>query len=199
MANPFSNRKKIRGWKRRLRQLASLRDFNLELDPLALSRDGVRVVKLLQSPWSNLVPRNPPIWYRREVLRVFGEIYDSWSGTLAEMNEPFYLKVWLFHPRFHRTQVVAAVGDRVEWYESGFTEDSHVPPEPLPMYQVDNGVSSRWTWTPCLDQDFLVERKAELDREELEWLTANATEVTEREGGELMFRLHHGSVWLGSR
>lgn len=195
MANPFSNRKKVRGWKRRLRELERFRLAHRELNLDALRRSEYEYVKLWLDPWSRLVPRDPPVWFRRRVLAAFLDILASWQRTLEASGEPFYLRLWLFYPRFHRTQVVAAVGDRIAWYRNTFEAAPGARPLPPhlrdPAYELD-----ALQWEPCLDTDVLLEDDA-LDSRELGRIQRRASRVEQTSWGKTLFLFDRGFVWLG--
>ncbi|HTE17101.1 MAG TPA: hypothetical protein VK689_01835, partial [Armatimonadota bacterium] len=92
MPNPFSNKKKVRGWKRRIRQLERLRLAYREMDVERLRAAERQYVKIWLDPWSRVVPRNPPYWYRRRVVATFIDIYESWRRALEASGEPYYLE-----------------------------------------------------------------------------------------------------------
>jgi hypothetical protein len=77
MPYPFSNRKRIRGWKKLADKINHLKNANLEINRELLEKYGRDYVKLTISPWRNLTPRNPPFWYRRLFLDALVEIYES--------------------------------------------------------------------------------------------------------------------------
>jgi hypothetical protein len=39
---------------------------------------------------------------------------------LDKTGKPYYLKIWLFEPRFSMSQVVCAVGDAIDFYNTAF-------------------------------------------------------------------------------
>lgn len=195
MANPFSNRKKVRGWKRRLRELERFRRAHLELDVEALRRSEVVYVKLWLDPWSRLVPRDPPVWFRRRVLAAFLDILHSWNRALEAAGEPFYLRLWLFDPRFHRTQVVAAVGDRIAWYRNSFEAAPGARPVPPPHLHDPAYDLAALEWEPCRDTDVVLEEDA-AERGDLRILR-RATRVEHTSWGQPLFLFDRGFVWLG--
>ena len=196
MANPFSNRKKVRGWKRRLRELERFRLAHRELDVDALRRNEVAYVKLLLDPWSRLVPRDPPVWFGRRVLAAFLDILRSWHGALEATGEPYYLRLWLFDPRFHRTQVVAAMGDRIRWYEKSFEPAAGAPPLPPPHLGDPAYDLAALEWEPCRDTDVLLEDDA-ADERELARIRLRASRVEYASWGQPLFLFDRGLVWLG--
>lgn len=128
--------KEVRGWKRRIRQLEQFRLAHRELNVEALRRGrGVRYVKIWLDPWSRLEPRNPPYWYRRRILAALIDILGAWREQLERMGEPYYLALWLFDPDFHRSQVVAAAGESIEYYRTLFEPAAGTPAHPPAAYR----------------------------------------------------------------
>ena len=196
MANPFSNRKKVRGWKRRLRELERFRRAHLALDVGALRRDELAYVKLWLDPWSRLAPRDPPVWFRRRVLAAFLDVLHAWHRALEAAGEPYYLRLWLFDPRFHRTQVVAATGGRIAWYETMFAPAAGAPPLPPPHYRDPAYDLAALEWEPCLDTDVLLADDA-ADMRELGRLVLRASRLEQTSDGQALLLFDRGRVWLG--
>lgn len=203
MANPFSNRKKVRGWKRRIRQLERFRLAHRELDVDALRRGGRHYVKMWLDPWRRVVPRNPPYWYRRRTLTAFLDILDGWRERLEAAGEPYYLELWLFHPDFHDTQVVAATGAMIDFYRTVFEPAVDAPVLPPAEYRdpaydlsglhwrAGQVVDAHLASTYAGDAEALV-RLAELGR------SADRVQATV-DGTDTLYIFHRGRVWLGSR
>ncbi|WP_420124856.1 hypothetical protein [Longimicrobium sp.] len=203
MPNPFSNRKKVRGWKRRIRQLERFRLAHRELDVEALRLDQRHYVKIWLDPWSRLVRRNPPHWFRRRIVAAFIDIHDAWRERLEAAGEPYYLEIWLFHPDFHDSQVVAAVGDAIGYYRTMFDPAEDAPAQPPAEYRdaaydlddlhwrVGQVIDVRMASTYAGDSEALVEL-AELGR------SADRVQAT-ADGTDTLYIFHKGLVWLGSR
>ncbi len=196
MANPFSNRKKVRGWKRRLRELERFRLAHRTLDVDALRRDELAYVKLWLDPWSRLVPRDPPVWFRRRVLAAFLDVLHSWGRALEATGEPYYLRLWLYDPRFHRTQVVAAMGERIRWYETMFVPAAGARALPPPQFRDPAYDLAEVEWEPCLDTDVLLEDDAS-DERDLARIRRRASRVEHARWGQALFLFDRGLVWLG--
>lgn len=197
MPNPFSNRIKVRGWKRRIRQLERFRLAHRELDVEALRLDGRHYVKIWLDPWSRLVPRNPPHWFRRRIVAVFLDVLGAWRERLEAAGEPYYLELWLFHPDFHDTQVVAAMGDATAWYRTMFEPVADVAPHPPAEYRdADYDLAPlHWRVGRVID----AEMPMEFDAQRLTELATTADRIDESSTGEAIFVFYRGLVWLGSR
>jgi hypothetical protein len=48
------------------------------------------------------------------------DIYNNWKVTLDNLGIDYYLKIWLFDPRFSKSQVVCAIGEDTDFYENTF-------------------------------------------------------------------------------
>jgi hypothetical protein len=198
MANPFSNRKKVRGWKRRIRQLEQFRLAHRELDVEALRRGGRHYVKIWLDPWRRLVPRNPPYWYRRRIVAAFIDILGAWRERLDAAGEPYYLELWLFHPDFYDTQVVAAVGEEIDFYRTSFEAAEGASAQPPTEYR-DAGYdldSVRWR----VGQVISVEMASayERDFQALAKLVPTADRIQQTADGDTLLIFYRGLVWLGS-
>jgi hypothetical protein len=199
MANPFSNRKKVRGWKRRLRELERFRLHHRELDAEALPGEGVHYVKVWLDPWSRLEKRNPPLWFRRRIVAALLDIHDAWREALERRGEPYYLSVWLFHPDFHRSQVVAALGDdTIAYYRGVFEPAPDAPPRPPALYDDRAYDLDRLQWTAGTEINASYGSSA-WDGEELqEWLrSADRVEPT-ADGSDTLFIWELGKVWASA-
>jgi hypothetical protein len=199
MANPYSNKKKVRGWKRRIRQLERLRLAYRELDVEWLRGAERQYVKIWLDPWSRLVPRNPPYWYRRRVLAAFVDIYASWRRVLEASGEPYYLELWLFHPDFHSTQVVAAVGSMLKFYDKVFEPAPNGAPRPPALYDDPDYDLDRFRWRAGTEVYVRLKSIEVVDAEDEARLAREADRVeTSRYTGDTMYIFEMGSVWQGS-
>jgi len=152
--------KKMRGHNRRHKQIDNWRLDNLSLDLndyLVNERDRY-YAKISIHPWSgisrtNSVTPEPTGQTKQKMLNGLLEIYVDWKNQLDKLGQPYYLKVWLFEPRFSRSQVVCAIGERIDYYESLFYK-----PGKIKTLQPDNYGSlkiqlSILTWDYRLDED----------------------------------------------
>lgn len=57
---------------------------------------------------------------RAHVLGALLDIYDCWKKQLDKTGQPYYLKLWLFEPRFLQSQVVCATQDSLHFYDHTF-------------------------------------------------------------------------------
>ncbi len=198
MATPFVNRKKVRGWKRRLRQLERFRLIYSVLDIQRLRAREVEYVKLWLDPWHRLVKRNPPFWYRRRVVAAFIDILQSWKAQLDGLNEPYYLRFWLFDPRFYSTQVVAAVGSRILFYERSFNDAPGMESSPPKPYHDAGYDLHALQWHTVLDEEYFLASVDAESEEDRVYLRNAASREEIAPDGDTLYIMKRGLIWIGA-
>tara|TARA_R110001592_G_C13175399_1_gene750262 strand:+ start:3975 stop:4628 length:654 start_codon:yes stop_codon:yes gene_type:complete len=152
--------KKIRGHKRRWKEIESWRLDNLDLnltDYLLNERDRC-YSKIRVHPWSgisltNSITPKPTRKTKQKILKGLLDIYEDWKSQLDKLGQPYYLKIWLFEPRFSQSQVVCAIGDSVDFYENTFfkpDESKKLNPEKYGQLQDE---IENFNWEYRLDED----------------------------------------------
>jgi hypothetical protein len=110
--------KKIRGLKRRQKNINFWFEVNKVIDLEQLKESGY-YCKSKIDPWSNLCyDASYPSGYRRQLFSRLMDINDRWKADVETSFQDYYLAVWVFDSRFIDSQVVAAIGERVSYYES---------------------------------------------------------------------------------
>lgn len=107
----MSSRKKIRGWKRRLKAIESWEKVNTILPIAWLRQHGRYHVRCYVSPWYDLDKRSPPMWFFRKVLQAFIRLHTSWKASLDAEGAPYHLQFWVYEPERYRTDLVVHLGE----------------------------------------------------------------------------------------
>lgn len=81
------------------------------------------------------------------------DIYESWQTKLGSLGRPFYLKIWLFEPRFSQSQVVCGIGDKIESYDNAFYKPGHEKKLNPANYGKLQQRMSQFQWEFGLDED----------------------------------------------
>ena len=152
--------KKIRGHNRRHKQLDNWRLDNLSLDltDYLLNERDRYYAKIRVHPWSGLSLTNsltpqPTGKTKQKMLNGLLDIYEDWKAQLDKLGQPYYLKVWLFEPRFSQSQVVCAIGDNVDFYENTFHKPDTNKAIQLDNYGTLKTKLSKLNWDYRLDED----------------------------------------------
>jgi hypothetical protein len=174
-----------------VRRLATLEKMGAQLDMNHLREFGYATYQLHIAPFSNLIRRNPPGWYSRDYFESMCRVLASWKSALERGDDEHYLALWVFHPRFARSQVVAAIGQRIERYRTLFKPRSPEPqfPQFLSEYRTSYAWKATWDYEPYWKD------KAELTGKDLEYLRLRGA-VEDRSGTDPEYLLPLGTVWI---
>jgi hypothetical protein len=119
--------------------------------------------------------------------------------TLGRNNCYKYLKIWLFEPRFYQTQVVAAVGERMKYYENLFTPEAQPKRFPYELYNGKDYNSHDFEWELRVDEEVKYEQEEGLDEDYIAWLKKYAWRIERTQNDDTLYAVRYGKVWLGSR
>ena len=149
---------KIRGQKRRHRQIEEWRLENLNLRFDLIEKYKGDHIDIVVHPWCDISIINSKIpepkgKTRQLMLTGLIDIYNSWKVQLDKLGQPYYLKIWLFEHRFSKSQVVCAINDRIDYYENNFFK-----PDNLKTLNLDNFGTAKHrlkdlNWEYRLDED----------------------------------------------
>lgn len=117
--------RKIRGHRRRWKDIDDWVDRNKNLDLEYLKSRERDYAKIRVHPWSGISITESEIAQpkgetKKRMLQGLIDIHDAWKSKLDSLNEPYYLKIWLFDPNFSRSQVVCAIGTALNFYDITF-------------------------------------------------------------------------------
>ena len=117
--------RKIRGNRRLQKQIPKWVADAVGINMDFLSKNQYWYVDVFVHPWCDISIINSEIPEPKSVTRnliilALERIYDNWKLQLDTLNEPYYLKIWLYEPRVSKSQVVCAIGERIEYYNNSF-------------------------------------------------------------------------------
>ncbi|RXR18882.1 hypothetical protein [Flavobacterium stagni] len=214
--------KKIRGHKRRHKQIDNWRLDNLSLDltDYLLNERDRYYAKIRVHPWSgisltNSITPQPKGKTKQKMLNGLLDIYENWKTQLDKLGKPYYLKVWLFEPRFSQSQVVCAIGDNVGFYENTFYKPDSDKTIQLDRYGTLKTKLSNLNWDYSLDEDhydntLVGEPEIYVSRQDYEetvkWFDKllkkpHRTQKFKEPIGETteLYSFKRGDVWLGGQ
>ena len=145
--------KKIRGLKKKVAKIQNWVEEYLKLDIEQLSEYKYHYSKVYVQPWDNISLNNSQIpepkgKTKKEILNGLEKIYDSWKVELEKSEKPYYLKIWIYEPRISKSQVVCAIGDRIEYYENLFEKVDYKKNNS----SFTNSLSSEFKWESKIDE-----------------------------------------------
>ncbi|MGG1876394.1 hypothetical protein ABDI30_02200 [Paenibacillus cisolokensis] len=197
--------KKIRGMRKKARKLETWADYHKQLHVDSLLQYNKEYVKLWISPFYNLYQinpnligrKNPPYKFRRQVFYQLIEIYVAWQEQLEQLNQPYYLKIWLGDPEFMDSQIVAAINDEIDYYNHIFMDHEEHKDFPL---KIHHPLMDRFVWKRCVNGYVVWESDLETAQEVNEIQNkAFKTFETEVDGRiERSYFMKTGDMWVGS-
>jgi len=207
---------KIRGQKRRQKDLDKWIDFNKDLDLYCLNNYGCYYAKAKFGPWANLFNERPyPTEYKRQLFSNLIKFYFGWKKQLEKNYDRYYLKIWIYSPRFINSQIVAAVGDKVDYYENLFEKSDKNLAFPMLEFNNETELIQQFNWSLNKDCDYHLE--SEFSESKLEdfmsaedyyheqkfykKLIKNNTPFkliqNENQKEEKLFSIEKGNIWIG--
>ena len=126
-------RKKIRGWKRRVKQVERWGEWIRNPDLKYYDQSGFTYDRCTLSPFYMLVKRHPPLWFYKLIIEQFIIALYEWDKVFQDRGEPYDLILWLYDPAFIRSEIIC--------------------------YKVDKaGERMRFSWDSDLDKQFPVKK-----------------------------------------
>ncbi|RZK09173.1 MAG: hypothetical protein EOO43_21255 [Flavobacterium sp.] len=94
---------KIRGQKRRSKNIQDWIDANLIYNKSYFFKNNRDYCEVLVHPWCDISIINSAIpeprrKNRRKIIAGLLDIYESWKAELDTLTKDYYLKIWLFEP-----------------------------------------------------------------------------------------------------
>ncbi|USZ14213.1 hypothetical protein NGM44_07395 [Moraxella sp. FZFQ2102] len=131
--------KKIRGQNRRLRAIQRWVEINRHLDLKTLKETQRDYVKFKVAPFgqlniTNSVYPEPYGKFKEQFIQGLFDIYQHWKIQLDSLNQPYYLKIWLFQNKISHSQVVCAIGDYLHFYDNTFETVQNSNPQNLNQF-----------------------------------------------------------------
>ena len=203
-----SIKKKVRGLRGKVKRIEWWKEQHLDLDLNRLEKYGKEYVKVWISPFYNLYTinkfesghKNPPNWFNRLILRSMIDIYKSWEIKLKETGQPYYLKIWLYDPNFVDSQIVAAIGDNINYYLNLFEKDNNRQ-FPYEEYSISGIDLKDFNWVLYKDQYVVFESEHTDEPEYLNYIKKRAAKVPQEKvlgNDETCYYIRSGNIWVGS-
>lgn len=150
--------RKIRGHKRRWKEIDNWVDAYKNIDIDSLKSRQRDYAKISVHPWSSISLLNSEILCptgktKMKIFKGLIEIYNAWKNELDQLGELYYLKIWLYEPRFLKSQVVCAIGDCLDFYTKTFFKPDDTKVLNPKNYGLLEKEVSQFAWEYCLDED----------------------------------------------
>jgi len=194
-------RKKIRGWKRRVRQLERWGELIKEpyLKHFVSDTGRHTYERCYLSPFYRLDKRQPPLWFFKMIIGQFVKAFQSWEVVFKKLGQPHDLQFWLYDPAYISSEIICHKmqhsGDikRFSW-ESDFTKPFPFGKLGSPEYYL-----TQFDWVLADDAQIHFEDDLEYaDFTEAD-LLADGYIKKIQDDGNAYFTKRTGDIWIGRR
>lgn len=201
----ISIHKKTRGMRKKAKNLILWADYHKKLNIDSLIKYHKEYVKIWIYPFYRLYQitpnkvgkKNPKNRFRKQVFYQLIEIYLAWQEELNQLNQPYYLKIWLGDPEFMDSQVVAAIDSEIEYYNKIFKTNET---DKDFLFRIQHPLIDQFKWERCWNGYYVWE--SDLDTiEEINKVRHQAVEINEHiiDGKtEKSYFIPTGDMWVGS-
>ncbi len=196
--------KKLRGMHRRARQIGQWQQTAPEPSPLeTLAYWQYAVANLSPTGWRSYLSATdsrhptPPPGIRRTMLAGLLMTYHHWQQALQQLQEPYYLRLWVDEREFVRSEVVAAIGSRITWYDGLFEMPvPGNPPLPVELRQVPG--AQELHWQAYYKETVFAAEELKADPALTKWAMRRPHRITEQ-AGEQIYVVTTGRCWVGGQ
>ena len=103
-----SPNKKIRGWKRRIKQVNKWGEIIKTpfIDRFLSQNDSNTYYRCTISPFYALEKRQPPLWFFKLIISKFILAYFEWDKVFKKLVIPYDLQIWIYDPHFIWSEII---------------------------------------------------------------------------------------------
>ncbi|MFD1294965.1 hypothetical protein ACFQ5N_14065 [Lutibacter holmesii] len=208
--------KKIRGLNQIWKNIEKWKNAQLKLNIENLKQYERDYAKIWVHPFSGISITNskktePKRETKKRILNGLIDIYESWKNQLDELNEPYYLKIWLFEERLSKSQVVCAIGNSIDYYNSTFNIPENTKKFKTDFIGLIKTRMESFNWEHRLDENILFssdigdreDYKNEIEYlENKKWLDNRLKKkhvIKILKDGTESYAFEIGKVWIGEK
>jgi hypothetical protein len=153
--------KKIRGHKKIQKRIQNWIEQNRTINISDFLTNKYCYAYVSFNPYFNISVNNsnisePKTETRKQIILGLQEIYDNWKIELDKLNQPYFLKIYLFEPRISKSQIICAVGkEKIEYYKNFF----RIADKNNSLSNFKKILSSDFKWETHYDDDIYSEQE----------------------------------------
>lgn len=202
MDRPYnSNRKKIRGWKRRIKKINRWGEYLKQPNIEWFKKENVRHTyeRCYLSPFYRLDKRHPPLWFYKLIIAKFIAAYNEWEKVFEESSIPYDLQLWIYDPSYIQSEIICyKMQEQGEYMRLGW-EAKNQKLFPYEKFESKEYNLDEFEWV-LADEDNIVWGD-DFDYAEftLEEILADGYEKREFEDGRIYYVQRVGDIWIGRR
>jgi hypothetical protein len=195
--NPL--KKKIRGWKRRIRQVERWGESIKQpyLNYFISNRDSHTYNRCYLYPFYSLDKRHPPLWFYKLILSKFIAAYFDWEKAFNKIGLPYDLQLWLYDPAYIRSEITCyrtnEEGERRRFaWESMLEKPFPYDQFASPLFDLE-----QFDWILADDEDVIWEDDLDINETTDTQLIGEGFIRKEASDNEVYFAKRVGDIWMG--
>ena len=202
MDRPYnSTRKKIRGWKRRIKQVDRWGEDLKEPSIKWFKRKDTRHVyeRCYLSPFYRLNKRHPPLWFFKLIIAKFITAYNEWEKEFDKLEMPYDLQIWLYDPSYIESEIICyKMQEKGERMKLGW-EAKEQKPFPYQKFASNAYDLNEFEWVLAEENNVVWEDDFDYAEFTLEEIIADGYVKRELEDGQVYYAQRIGDEWIGRR
>ena len=202
MNRPYhSPRNKIRGWKRRIRQIDRWgEDLKQPYLGYFLSESGrYTYERCYLSPFYRLDKRHPPLWFYKLIIAKFVEAYNAWEKVFEKSGIPHDLQLWLYDPSYIESEIICyKMQEHGEHMKLGWEAKEHKP-FPYQKFAGKGYDLNAFEWVLAEENNVIWDDDFDYADFTLDEILADGYEKRELENGRVYYAKRIGDEWIGRR
>ena len=194
----YSNKKKIRGWRRRAKILEWWGEWICKPHLLSFESRGKIYEKCIIDPFYRLEKRQPPLWFFKIIVSKLVVAFENWNKTFKELDQPYDLQLWIYEPHFIYSQLVCdRLHDgkiKVNYFDSMKNQYE------FPFEKFSNGNINelkKFEWIRCAEETYIEQYDIDEGDFTLEDILADGYEKGNYNNGDIYYSKIIGNVWVG--
>ena len=198
---PYSNsqKKKIRGWKRRIRQIDQWGErIKIPYLKYFIKENGSHTYdRCIIYPFYTLDKRHPPLWFYKLIISKFITAYFEWEKAFSKLGLPYDLQLWLYDPAYIRS-LITCYKMNEEGERKQFVWESTIE-KPFPHHKLASPLYNlgQFEWILADDANVVFEDDLDIEETTVEELTADGFERKVQGENEVYYTQRVGDIWIG--
>lgn len=194
-----SKRKKIRGWKRRIRQVHQWGEQINSPDLRRFELSGYTYDRCTLYPFYTLEKRQPPLWFYKKIISKLVAAYNNWTKIFSDLEISYDLHIWLYDPDYIRSEIICykteAAGKTIRLNSEVQTNE----PFPYNKFADANYDLHQFNWSFATDDDVFFEHEFKDADFTAKDLLNNGYELNFKENGTRYYFKQLNIIWVGRK
>ncbi|MBD7939440.1 hypothetical protein H9655_20570 [Cytobacillus sp. Sa5YUA1] len=179
--------KKIRGWKRRIKQIENLEKENKIFNFPILQNQYVDYLKMFNFQDLDKIPD----WYKKKITITFINIFDSWKEYANVYNmEHFYIRLHIHEDNIFESQIMIVIENQINEYKTRFIRCPDEVKKPSWLENLSKEFTPYYSCTVWLEDELET-----LSETEKELMLSKLLEIRNTDSNEKEYLINDGILW----